>query len=232
LRAFGRQTRSPGGAKNHRRKSSIENGGFFLSPRFSLLTCFYLPDFTPYQSNAGSAWALYGIFALQILRAMKHLLLSLAAILLFADASFAQAKDSADKCKGLNKEVMALVNQYKELRERRRRLPPGEHDKDLSDDGGKLSRVLSSLGAELGHPPHTKQTIVGCLGAPDAVKNHKQMIPLLGVYNRELEKAGRRLERKTNRQYLIYFWRGWHDFLFFISEDGLIMDHGWWFAYE
>jgi hypothetical protein len=31
---------------------------------------------------------------------------------------------------------------------------------------------------------------------------------------------------------LIYFWRGWHDFLFFISEEGVIVDHGWWFAYE
>ena len=67
---------------------------------------------------------------------MKHLILSLAAILFLADVSLAQAKDSADGCRGTENKALALVNQYKELRDRRRRLPPGERDKDLSDAGG------------------------------------------------------------------------------------------------
>lgn len=163
---------------------------------------------------------------------MKHLILLLAAILFVVDGSFAHAKDAAGECRELNKETLSLISQYKELRERRRRLPPGERDQDLSDAGGRLSKVLSQLGARLGHSPYTKRTIVECLGAPDAVKNHQQMRPLLGVYNRELAKAGRKIAKKSNRQYLIYFWRGWHDFLFFISEGGTIVDHGWWFAYE
>lgn len=174
---------------------------------------------------------LCGINALR-LRAMKHLFLSLAAILFLTGLSLAQAEDSANRCRGMSKEVVALSSQYKELRERRRRLPSGEWDEELSNEGGKLSKVLSSLGVELGHPPYTKRTILSCLGAPDAVKNHRQMGPLLGVYNRDLEKEGQKIVKKSNRQYLIYFWRGWHDFLFFISEDGLIVDHGWWFAYE
>lgn len=163
---------------------------------------------------------------------MKHLLISFAALLFLTDPSFAQAKDSASICPDVKSEVQVLITRYRELRERRRRLPQGERDPELSDSGGTLSSVLSSLGAELGHSPYTKRTIVECLGAPDAVKNHRQMIPLLGVYNREREKAGQKLLKKSKRQYLIYFWRGWHDFLFFISEDGLIVDHGWWFAYE
>jgi hypothetical protein len=163
---------------------------------------------------------------------MKHLLLSLAAALLFTGLSFAQGKDSAGGCEGMSKEVAVLVRQYRELRQRRSRLPRGERDPDLSDDGGKLSKVLSRLGTELGQPPYTKRAIVECLGAPDAVKNHRQMSPLLGIYNRELERAGRKVLKKSNRQYLIYFWRGWHDFLFFISEGDKIVDHGWWFAYE
>jgi hypothetical protein len=27
-------------------------------------------------------------------------------------------------------------------------------------------------------------------------------------------------------------WRGGHDFMFVINDGGLIVDHGWWFAYE
>ena len=54
----------------------------------------------------------------------------------------------------------------------------------------------------------------------------------LGIYNRERRKTARETDQPRARKYLIYFWRGWHDFLFFISEEGAIVDHGWWFAYE
>jgi hypothetical protein len=163
---------------------------------------------------------------------MKQFIVSLAAVLFFAGALFARAKDSGEACRGVSQKVAALAEQYRELRSRRKSLPAGEYDRDLSDAGGKLSKVLSSLGAELGRPPYTKRIIVRCLGAPDAVRNDRQMGPLLGVYQRDRAKAGRKLEPKHGRQYLIYFWRGWHDFVFFISEGGKIVDHGWWFAYE
>jgi len=163
---------------------------------------------------------------------MKSFLISLSAILLLASGSLAQSKKAEDKCKALDPKAIELIGQYKELREKRRRLPQGEFDKDLQADDGSLSRVLSELGVLLGHPPQTKQIIQTCLGEPDAVKNQRQMKPLLGIYERELKKAGRKVPEKNNREYLIYFWRGWHDFIFFISEDGMIVDHGWWFAYE
>jgi hypothetical protein len=163
---------------------------------------------------------------------MKKFVLSLAAVLLFASAPFAQPKDSVDACREMNKKVGALIQEYRDLRIRRARLQPGEYDRDLNDYGGRLHEVLSSLGEELGHPPYLKKEIVDCLGKPDAVKNRKQMGGLLEIYNRELRKAGRKIEEKSNREYLIYFWRGGHDLLFFISEDGRIVDHGWWFAYE
>jgi hypothetical protein len=163
---------------------------------------------------------------------MKYFIVSLAAILFFAGTSLAQPKDSRDRCTGLNKKVAALIGQYRELREKRRQLAPGNRDRDLDNHGGKLHEVLSSLGVELGHPPYTKENIVTCLGEPDAVRSHKRMSNYLGIYQNELRKAGRKVEERDDREYLIYLWRGWHDFIFFISEDGRIVDHGWWFAYE
>jgi hypothetical protein len=165
---------------------------------------------------------------------MKRFILPLTALLLFtgAAAGAAQSKVSDDGCQRLDEKTAALISQYKELRNRRRQLPEGKRERDLDDDGGKLSRVLSTLGEELGRPPHRKETIHGCLGEPDAVRVGESMKAFLGVYERELKKAGRKVEGKSDREYLIYFWRGWHDFLFFISEDGLIVDYGWWFAYE
>ena len=142
-----------------------------------------------------------------------------------------RANQSDSQGQELDKKVVALIKQYKELRERRH-LPEGVYDKDLRDHGGKLHRVLQSLGTELGHPPSTRKIIVGCLGEPDAIKGHAAMVPYLGIYERERQKAGREPRAKRDREYLVYYWRGGHDFMFFISEDGLIVDHGWWFAYE
>src|SRR3954471_15049857 len=161
---------------------------------------------------------------------MKRLTVSVSAVLLLAGVSAARSNDS--DCQGLDKKVVVLVNEYKELRERRRHLPDGGGDKDLRDHGGKLHRVLGSLGTELGHPPYTKKTIVACLGEPDAIRSHDQMARYLGIYERERRKTGQEPGVKRNREYLVYEWRGGHDFMFFISEGGLIVDHGWWFAYE
>ena len=161
---------------------------------------------------------------------MKYL--ALTAILLVAAAAPARAAGSEDGCRGPDQRVAALAREYRGLRERRRQLPRGVFDEQLQADGGKLHGVLSALGAEMGRPPYTRRTITECLGSPDAVKSGKQMRPLLDIYNRELRKAGREASEKPGRIYLIYHWRGGHDFLFFISEGGRIVDHGWWFAYE
>jgi hypothetical protein len=74
--------------------------------------------------------------------------------------------------------------------------------------------------------------IVEYLGEPDAILGNRKMTKFLGIYERTRRKSAPKLEPRRDRKYLIYFWRGWHDFLFFISEGDAIVDHGWWFAYE
>ncbi len=69
------------------------------------------------------------------------------------------------------------------------------------------------------------------LGEPDAILGDRKMTKFLGIYERT-RKSAHKLEPRRDRKYLIYFWRGWHDFLFFISEGDVIVDHCWWFAYE
>jgi hypothetical protein len=163
---------------------------------------------------------------------MKYLTVSLSVVLFLTGGTAARSKQPESPCQGLDKNVVALINQYKELRERRRHLADGVYDKDLRDHGGKLHRVLESLGTELGRPPYTKKIIVGCLGDPDAIWNDVQIAPYLGIYERERRKPGQEPRAKRDREYLVYYWRGGHDFMFFINQGGRIIDHGWWFAYE
>jgi hypothetical protein len=152
--------------------------------------------------------------------------------MLSAGTVAAQAKPPANKCSELDETTRALIKEYRALRHRSKHLAPGKFDHDLNADGGRYSKVLHSLGEALGHSPFTSKTLETCLGKPDALRSQKQMGHLLSIYNRELEKSGRQVTSSDKRRYLIYFWRGWHDFIFFISEDGKIIDHGWWFAYD
>jgi hypothetical protein len=163
---------------------------------------------------------------------MKSFTLFLFSVLLFTGISLAQTKEPNNACKELNSNVITLAAQYRQLRESRSQSAQGSFNKDLDSHEGVLHQVMSSLGEELGRPPFTERSITSCLGAPDARRNNDQMVSFLGIHNSELEKAGRKVEKRNNAEYLIYFWRGWHDFLFFICEDGVVVDHGWWFAYE
>jgi hypothetical protein len=163
---------------------------------------------------------------------MRHFITALVTILLVSHYTPAQSPPSAKRCDEQKKEIAALIKEYQDLRERRHELQPGVFDADLDSFKGKLHEVLYQLGEELGHSPYTKEKLVRCLGEPDAVKNEKEMNGLLEIYQRGKRIAGQKVKQYRNPQYLIYFWRGWHDFLFFIVEDGRIVDHGWWFAYE
>jgi hypothetical protein len=173
---------------------------------------------------------------------MRNFIIALVAVLIFTHYTHAEPHHSAKRCNEQNKEIASLIRQYQVLRDRRRQLRAGGGggggggggvlDADLDSDKGKLHEVLYKLGAELGHAPYTKEKMITCLGTPDATKNEKQMNGLLEIYKREKRIAGQKVKEYRDPEYLIYFWRGWHDFLFFISEDGLIVDHGWWFAYE
>lgn len=163
---------------------------------------------------------------------MRCFITALVTVLAIGHATHAQSHHLIARCDEQNKEIASLVQQYRELRHRRRELRPGAFDADLDSDKGKLHEVLDKLGEELGHPPYTKEKIIECLGEPDATKKENEMNGLLEIYQREKRVAGHKVKQYRNPEYLIYFWRGGHDFLFFISEDGRIVDHGWWFAYE
>jgi hypothetical protein len=163
---------------------------------------------------------------------MKSFFLFLGSVLLFTCTSLAQTKEPKSVCKGINSSVATLAAKYRRLRKSRSQTTQGSFNRDLDSYGGTLHQVMSSLGEELGRPPHTRRSITSCLDAPDAIRSNEQMFAFLGIYKRELEKAGRKVEKRNNAEYLIYSWRGWHDFLFFICEDGVVVDHGWWFAYE
>lgn len=126
-----------------------------------------------------------------------------------------------------DKSINALVEQYAQLRTRQKALPAGVFDKELSGSRGQLGKVLTELGEQLGKPDYRQEDIIRFMGKPDAIKMAGEFQPRSisdDTYTTGIIPEGEML--------LIYFWRGWHDYLYFVSKDGIIQRAQWYFAGE
>ncbi len=122
--------------------------------------------------------------------------------------------------------ISVLTKQYQQLRTRQKSLPAGTFDKELSGSGGQLEKVLAELGEQLGNPKYRQEDIIQLMGQPDKImKAGEYQPPSMG----RDEHSG--IIPKTELR-LIYFWRGQHDYLYFISKDGIIQSAHWYFAGE
>ncbi len=67
----------------------------------------------------------------------------------------------------------------------------------------------------LGEKGTSEEVIKKHMGEPDTVDDMAGWVPL-----------------KDGQQSLVYTWRGWHDWFYFVVEDGKVVKSEWWFAYE
>jgi len=128
--------------------------------------------------------------------------------------------------KSKNKDIEALAKEYTQLKAKRKALAPGVFDKDLSGAGGRLQQVLSELGLQLGIPDYRREDIIRLMGQPDAVMRAGDYQP--GSLGHSA--TGSIISKEV--EHLVYFWRGWHDYLYFISKNGTIQRTEWYFAGE
>jgi hypothetical protein len=120
----------------------------------------------------------------------------------------------------------ALQKEYIHLRARQKALKPGVFDKELSDARGRLKEILSKLGQQLGKPEYRQQDIIRIMGEPDAIMVEGEYQPgSLG------HSAPGGIIPK-DEVHIVYFWRGWHDYLYFVIKGGVIQQCHWYFAGE
>ncbi|MFC1743666.1 hypothetical protein ACFL35_06700 [Candidatus Riflebacteria bacterium] len=110
--------------------------------------------------------------------------------------------------KTVDKETISLANEYKNLRKQPSHWKGGKWNDDIDKFGERMNIVLREPGKRLGNTGSTKSQLIELMGEPD---------------------AGR---QEDDRELLIYFWRGWHDYLYFICKEGNIQKAKWYFAYE
>ena len=108
----------------------------------------------------------------------------------------------------LNEKTLGLIKEYRELRKGKGHFSGGAWNPDLDSAAGRLVVVMTELGETIGTPGYRCDEILDLLGAPDAK------------------------QERDGKECLVYFWRGWHDYLYFICENGTVQGHKWYHAYE
>ena len=111
----------------------------------------------------------------------------------------------------------SLAREYHSLRKQHKMQKAGTFDKNLDAWDGRLRVVMEELGKRLGTPGRTRNDVVGTMGKPDTV---------MVLHDQE----GKDPAKDETR--LIYFWRGWHDYLFFVCRKDTIMKTEWFYAGE
>ncbi|KAI8826968.1 uncharacterized protein EV422DRAFT_512119 [Fimicolochytrium jonesii] len=136
---------------------------------------------------------------------------------------------------------------YKSLRERKGHFNGGEHDRDVDGYGGKKHITMKALADTLGRKGTPAIKILEVMGAPD------EIVPKVGASNvGPLDAAGPGAISNAmpgpvvgggevnalgpgsgNPYFIIYHWRGRHDYLWFLvdgTEHENIEGYGWYAA--
>ena len=95
---------------------------------------------------------------------------------------------------------------------------------------GKFHTIMSKVGDTLGKPIYSKQDILNLLGKPDEIisrSNRKNTAELYNIINNKPIS-----EIKKNEEYLVYKWRGFHDFLYFYIKSNVVQYSKWYYSWE
>ncbi|MHC9543010.1 MAG: hypothetical protein AB9903_26160 [Vulcanimicrobiota bacterium] len=121
---------------------------------------------------------------------------------------FSRSPALASEQGGREKSTAELAEEYRALRNKKGHYNGGVWDDDLDHWGGRMHSVMVQLGQNLGTPGRGESDITGLMGEPDSIRTVK------------------------GDTHLIYLWRGWHDYLYFVCCNGKVKESRWYFAFE
>lgn len=106
-------------------------------------------------------------------------------------------------------ELALKADAFRQLRTLKGHFTGGTWNADTDAFNGKRHQVMLELEQLLQGKLLTRAELVTLLGEPDAVRSAPE-----------------------SGEQLVYFWRGWHDYLFFTLIEGQPLHAEWYFAYE
>jgi len=123
--------------------------------------------------------------------------------------------------------IELMAAEFRDLRTRRGHFNGGTWNAKVDKWMGRKHRLMLALGLRLASGQYQKSEIIQLLGFPDQIVRE-------GDYLFDLITTLPNYDALTavSYEFLVYYWRGRHDFLFFTCQDSMIIRSGWWYAGE
>ena len=117
--------------------------------------------------------------------------------------------------------------EFRSLRAVRGHFDGGDWNDDVDRWMGRKHALMIELGELLGGGAYSRSQVVDLLGEPDAIAVEGE-----ALYDR-VRNRGEFVEPPGGVDaFLVYHWRGEHDFLYLIVREGTVIGAGWWYVGE
>jgi hypothetical protein len=123
-------------------------------------------------------------------------------------------------------DLIQLANEYKALRDIPGQFGGGEWVAEVDQWQGSKHQAMLTLGEQLGDGEYGRSQLTTLLGPADHVVSGGDALFELIQSLPEYETFAQ------SDEFLVYEWRGTHDFLFFAIQQERIIGSGWWHAGE
>ena len=123
-------------------------------------------------------------------------------------------------------ELVQLAAEFQTLRPIFGHFAGGTWHDDVDQWQGRKHQVMLALATELGSGAYGRSQLTTLLGSADHIVTGGDSLFKMIQSSPEYEKLN------TSEVFLVYEWRGTHDFLFFAITDDHVNGSGWWYAGE
>jgi hypothetical protein len=118
-----------------------------------------------------------------------------------------------------------LATEFRRLRKIQGHFEGGRWNDEVDKWMGRKHRLMLELGSRLGKGEYQKSEIIKLLDPPDQVVRRGD-----NLFSSIISIPGYEAYGRSPYEFLVYYWRGKHDFLFFICRDEVVINSGWWYA--
>lgn len=120
-----------------------------------------------------------------------------------------------------------LAAEFTEIRKIKGHFDGGKWNAEVDRRQGRKHRLMIELEIRLAKGKYQKSDIIRLLQPPDQIARCGDVL-----FKWITEQPGNNTITSAPVEYLLYYWRGTHDFLYFTCIDDAIVHSGWWYAWE
>ena len=126
-----------------------------------------------------------------------------------------------------NLPIEKLTAEFKKIRKIKGHFDGGKWNPEVDQWMGRKHKLMIELGTRLSNGKYHKSDINNLLGQPDQIvkKGHDLFELITG-------QPGYDSLTTDAYEFLVYYWRGKHDFLFLTCQNNAYVNSGWWYAGE